>query len=114
MGYGLPVQKCCLSGEDLSPPIGNWDWCCSLIPNEGFAIGKILNSEITLNASELALLQRLISPPLPIKKNGEILGPFKVWVKLLRVVEIWIEAHLNRKINSLEMLKKTIISSENL
>ena len=87
-GYGLPVQECCKSGIGLTPPLGNWNWLCSLIANEGFAVGKFSNAEITLNASELALLQRLTSPCLPIKKDGSILGPFKVWIKLLKVVDV--------------------------
>ncbi|KGG16566.1 MULTISPECIES: DNA repair protein RecO [unclassified Prochlorococcus] len=107
-GYGLPIHTCCKSGQDLIPPIGNWEWSCTLIANEGFAIGTIINEGIILNASELALLQRLVNAPLPLKKNGELLGPFSVWIKLLKVVEIWIGAHLNKKLNALTMLKATL------
>ncbi|AAP99441.1 MULTISPECIES: DNA repair protein RecO [Prochlorococcus] len=108
-GYGLPIQKCCWTGIDLIPPIGDWTWRCSLIESEGFAIGEITNAEITLNASELALLQRLLKPILPLKQTGELLGPMKVWMKLLRVIELWIETHLNRNINALSMLKKILL-----
>ncbi len=107
-GYGLPIQKCCKSDKDLIPPIGNWEWRCSLIANEGFAIGEANNSELSLNPSELALLQRLTRPPLPLTKAGTILGPLNVWMKLLLLIELWIETHLDRKINSLQILKKTI------
>ena len=109
-GYGLPVHKCCKSGHDLFPPIGNWEWSCTLIANEGFAIGNFTNSEITLNASELALLQRLLTPVLPKKKDGSLLGPSKVWIKLLKVVEIWIEANLNQNLNSLKILTIVLYS----
>ncbi len=107
-GYGLPVQECCRTGTALNPPIGNWDWNCSFIPTEGFAIGEILNTEIKLNASELALLQRLLSPSLPLKKDGSLLGPSNVWMKLLQVIEIWIKSHLHGNLNSLKMLKDCI------
>ena len=110
-GYGLPVQKCFSSGNSLNPPIGNWDWVCSLITDEGFAIGRLPAAAITLNASELALLQRLLHAPLPLKKSGELLGPFTVWMKLLQVVELWIEAHLNRKLNALKLLKDSVVSA---
>ncbi len=112
-GYGIPIQECCQSGLKLTPPIGNWEWSCSLIANEGFAIGNFTSSEITLNASELALLQRLLAPVLPKKKDGSLLGPFKVWIKLLKVVEIWIEANLNQNLNSLKILKTSFIPKLN-
>ncbi len=107
-GYGLPVQKCFVSGKDLTPPIGDWDWICSLIVEEGFAIGSLPKAEITLNASELALLQRLLRIPLPLAKSGELLGPLRVWMKLLNVVELWINTHLNQKLNSLKLLKDAV------
>ncbi len=113
-GYGLPVQTCCRSREPLIPPIGNWDWSCGFIKNEGFAIEETANSDILLNASELALLQRLLSPSLPLNKEGKILGPLDVWLKFLTLLELWIETHLNRNIKSFEMLKKSLISIENV
>ncbi len=113
-GYGLPVQKCCGSENNLNPPLGDWSWRCSLILDEGFMIGESSNSAMTLNASEMALLQRLLHPPLPrSKKNGILLGPLKVWLKLLNVVELWIRAHLNKDLNSLKLLKSVFISSNN-
>ncbi|WP_269622433.1 DNA repair protein RecO [Prochlorococcus marinus] len=111
-GYGLPIQSCCKNNIDLIPPLGNWNWSCSLIPHEGFAIGEHPNAKVLLNPSELGLLQCLLRPNLPIKKNGEILGPKKVWLKLLFVIEIWVESHLNKGLNSLRMLKKIHSSND--
>jgi len=113
-GYGLPMHSCCKSSQELIPPIGNWDWSCSLIASEGFSIGKNKNSEIILNASELALLQRLLKPELPLKKNGEILGPFEVWMKLLNIIDLWIQSHLNQNLNSIQMLKKVLLFEANI
>ncbi len=113
-GYGIPVQRCCKTGNELIPPIGNWDWRCSLIANEGFFIGESQNSDLLLNASELALLQRLLKPQIPRNKKGELLGPLKVWINLLQVVEIWVEAHLNRTLNSLHMLKESLNANKNI
>ena len=110
-GYCLPIQKCCKTGQDLDPPIGKWDWRCSFIPQEGFAIGLVESSPIKLNPSELALLQRLLRPNLPVKKDGEIMGPIEVWLKLLSVVEYWVENHLPRRIHSLQMLREVIVNS---
>ena len=111
-GYCIPIQKCCKSGLPLDPPIGNWEWRCSLIPQEGFAIGEIANTRIQLNPSELALLQRLLQPKLPLRKDGEIMGPKKVWLNLLEVIECWIENHLPRNLHSLKMLKELSINSK--
>ena len=41
-GYGLPLAHCARSGEPLEPPVGTWDWRCSLIPSEGLVIGGVL------------------------------------------------------------------------
>ena len=108
-GYGLPIQKCCQSGLPLEPPIGKWDWRCSLIPEEGFAIGSLVNTKIQLNPSELALLQRLLSPNLPRRGNGDLMGPKKVWLKLLTVVECWISTHLPKKLSALKMLREALL-----
>jgi len=106
-GYSIPLNNCCLSGMPLDPPIGNWNWLCSFLPTEGFAIGSIPDSKIKLNASELALLQRLIKPNLPIKKDGELMGPIDVWIKLLAIIDEWIEIHLNKSLSSLKILRQT-------
>ncbi len=113
-GYGLPIHTCCKSGQKIIPPIGDWSWSCSLISTEGFIIGKNESAKIILNASELALLQRLLRPELPKTKKGGILGPFRVWMKLLNIIELWIQAHLNRNLNSIQMLKKALMSEENI
>tara|TARA_B100000700_G_C15047524_1_gene858644 strand:- start:1190 stop:1990 length:801 start_codon:yes stop_codon:yes gene_type:complete len=105
-GYGLPIQKCCLSESALEPPIGNWQWSCSFIPDSGFAIGSISESPIQLNPSELALMQRLMRKDLPICSNGKLMGPLNAWAKLFFVIELWINAHLTKKIQSFALLKE--------
>ena len=109
-GYGLPIQNCCRSGLTLDPPIGNWDWRCSLLPEEGFAIGSIPQAEIQLNPSELALLQRLLRPDLPKRKDGELMGPKEVWIRLLNVVECWINNHLPKNLRALKMLHESLLN----
>ncbi len=104
-GYNLPLNTCCKSGVNLDPPIGNWDWRCSFIRSEGFALGSIKDVPLKLNASELALLQRLIKPELPIKKDGMIMGPIDVWIKFLDIIDQWVEEHLQKKISSLTILR---------
>ena len=86
-----------------------WEWRCSLIPDDGFAIGSIANSEIQLNPSELALLQRLLLPTLPKRSDGHLLGPQEVWMKLLTVVEYWIENHLPKNLTALKMLRESLV-----
>ena len=111
-GYCLPLQNCFHSGSKLIPPIGEWSWKCSFIPEEGFAIGTMPNASTELNPSELALLQRLLLEKLPFHSNGELLGPKNVWLKLLKIVETWIETHLQRRISSLQMMREVIISND--
>ena len=109
-GYGLPLQSCCLSGAPLEPPIGQWTWRCSLLPEDGFAIGPQPGSQLQLNPSELALLQRLIRPDLPKRKNGDLMGPPWVWLRLMGVIELWVRTHLCRS-RALAMLKDSLIAS---
>ncbi len=111
-GYCLPLQNCCYSGSKLIPPIGEWSWKCSFIPEEGFAIGVTPNANIELNPSELALLQRLLLEKVPFHSNGQLLGPKVVWLKLLKIVEDWIETHLQKRITSLQMMREVIISND--
>ena len=111
-GYCLPLQSCCNSGSKLIPPIGEWNWKCSFIPEEGFAIGVNPNANIELNPSELALLQRLLLEKIPFHSNGKLLGPKNVWLKLLEIVEAWIETHLQRRITSLQMMREVLISND--
>ena len=49
-------------------------------------------------------MQRLLFPDLPIKSNGELLGPKKVWLKILLIIESWIPAQLGKELSSLKML----------
>ena len=109
-GYCIPSQNCFQSGKNMIPPIGDWDWRCSFIPKEGFAIGNLPDARIKLNPSELALLQRLIKPILPIKKDGQLLGPLEVWLKLLSIIEEWICFQLSSKVRSLIMLREALIN----
>ena len=107
-GYGLPLQTCCHSGAPLVPPIGEWEWRCSLIADEGLAIGSQPGAAVQLNPSELALLQRLPRAELPRRRDGELMGPIAVWLRLLAVVECWIRCHLPRPVRSLGMLREAV------
>ena len=104
-GYALPLQHCIHSEAPLEPPIGQWDWRCSLLPAEGLVIGAVPGSPVQLNPSELALLQRLPRPHLPRRSSGELLGPEAVWLKLLRLLECWCREHLNRRLQALTLLR---------
>ena len=110
-GYGLPVQECCRTGVPLDPPIGKWDWRCSLMPEEGFAIGSQPGSVLQLNPSELALFQRLLQPSLPRRRDGALMGPQVVWLKLMAIVECWIQSHLSGNLKALKMLRKSLSHS---
>ena len=105
-GLSLPVHFCCKTGKSINPPLGNWDWVCNFNPTEGFTTIDDPQSILKINASEIALMQRLLFPELPIKSNGEILGPKKVWLKLLSIIEIWINAQLGRELSSLKIIKE--------
>ena len=103
-GYGIPLQSCCRTGAELLPPIGQWQWRCSLLPEEGLAIGSLPGARLQFNPSELALLQRLPRPELPRRRDGELMGPRPVWLKLLAVLECWCRTHLPRPVRSLAMV----------
>ena len=104
-GINIPVNFCCKTGDPIIPPLGNWDWECHYLPNEGFSTIEDKASILKVNASEIALLQRLLFPELPIKSNGELLGPKKVWLRILSIVESWISAQLEKELSSLKMLR---------
>ncbi len=104
-GYALPLQSCARTGVALEPPLGHWDWRCSLLPAEGLAIGAIAGARVVLNASELALLQRLPRPSLPRRRDGELMGPQPVWLHLLDVIESWCQEHLGRQPRALRLLR---------
>ena len=105
-GLSLPLNFCCKSGKTIYPPLGNWEWACNFIPNEGFTIEDDPQSILKINPSELALLQRLLFPELPIKSNGELLGPKNVWLKLLTIIESWIKSQLGKELSSLKILRE--------
>ncbi len=104
-GYGLPLQSCARSGEPLDPPLGNREWRCSLVPSQGLLIGPVAGAVLVLGASELALLQRLPRPGLPRRRDGSLMGPAAVWLRLLQLVEVWSREHLGRSIRSLRLLR---------
>ena len=105
-GYGLPLAHCARSGEALEPPVGTWEWRCSLLPSEGFVVGAIPGAQLVLNASELALLQRLPRPSLPRRRDGGLMGPEPVWLRLLALVELWSREHLGRNLRSWSLLRQ--------
>jgi len=104
-GYGLPLQSCARSGQALEPPLGNGDWRCSFLPNCGLVVGAEAGAVLVLNASELALLQRLPRPGLPRRQDGTLIGPVPVWLRLLQLVEVWWGEHLGRRCRSLSLLR---------
>jgi DNA repair protein RecO (recombination protein O) len=85
--------------------VGDWSWRCSLLPSEGLVIGAVPGAQLVLNASELALLQRLVRPVLPRRRDGELMGPVPVWLRLLGVVEQWWGEHLIRRPRALGLLR---------
>lgn len=104
-GYALPLQHCARSGAPLHPPLGNWDWRCSLLPAEGLVIGAVPGARMVLNASELALLQRLTRPAPPRRRDGALMGPPSAWLRLLGVVEHWCREHLARPPRAFRLLR---------
>ena len=108
-GINLPINHCCKTGLPIIPPLGDWEWECYYLPNEGFSTIEDSQSILKINASEVALLQRLIFPELPIKSNGELLGPKKVWLKILLIIETWISAQLDKELSSLKMMREIYI-----
>ena len=67
---------------------------------------------MTLNPSELALLQRLTRADLPRRRDGELMGPRPVRLRLLAVVEIWIRTHLQRGTPALAMLRECVTATQ--
>ena len=108
-GINLPINHCCKTGSPIIAPLGDWKWECYYLPNEGFSTIEDSQSILKINASEVALLQRLLFPELPIKSNGELLGPKKVWLKILLIIETWISAQLDKELSSLKMMRELYI-----
>ena len=107
-GFALPLQSCARSGAALRPPLGDWSWRCSLLPGEGLVIGGVAGARVVLNASELALLQRLPRPALPRRRDGALLGPEPVWLHLLELLEHWCSEHLNRRPRAFRLLRASV------
>lgn len=104
-GFALPLQHCARSGAPLTPPIGDWEWRSSLLPSEGLAIGAVPGARVMLNASELALLQRLTRPGPPRRRDGQLMGPEAVWLHLLDLVEAWCGEHLGQRPRAFRLLR---------
>jgi DNA repair protein RecO (recombination protein O) len=107
-GYALPLQSCARTGAALQPPVGDWDWRCSFFAAEGLVIGAIPGSQRLLTASELALLQRLPRPAPPRRRDGALLGPLPVWLRLLALVEIWCQEHAGRSPRAFRLLRTAL------
>jgi DNA repair protein RecO (recombination protein O) len=107
-GYALPLQQCARQGTALDPPLGNWSWRCSLLPGEGLATGAVPGAAMLLNASELALLQRLMRPGLPRAKDGRLMGPETVWLRLLELIALWCEENLERSPRAFRLLRASV------
>jgi DNA repair protein RecO (recombination protein O) len=58
-----------------------------------------------LNASELALLQRLTRPAVPRCRDGRLMGPEAVWLHLLDLVEAWCSEHLGQRPRAFRLLR---------
>ena len=105
-GLALPTDWCCGDHNPLTPPLGNKDWRCSFFPADGFHRGRQPGAAMALNASELALLQRLQRPALPRRRSdGDLMGPLPVWQRLLRLLRLWIDQHAQRQPRSLVFLE---------
>ncbi|MEB3241958.1 MAG: recombination protein O N-terminal domain-containing protein [Synechococcus sp.] len=105
-GVGLPLSVDLANGGPLVPPIGDWNWRCSLLPAEGFCSGRQAGAMLLLNASELALLQRLLRPQLPRRASGELMGPERVWRHLLDLLGLWCREHLGRTPKAMALLRQ--------
>jgi DNA repair protein RecO (recombination protein O) len=107
-GYALPLRHCARTGRPLDPPLGDSAWRCSLLPGEGLAAGALAGAAVVLNASELALLQRLPRPGLPRARDGSLLGPEVVWLHLMELLELWCDEHLGRRPRAFRLLRTSV------
>jgi DNA repair protein RecO (recombination protein O) len=112
-GYAIPLQSCIRSGQPLDPPLGDWSWRCSLLPAEGLAAGAEPGAAMVLNASELALLQRLLRPALPRSRDGSLMGPEAVWLRLLQLLALWCDEHLGRAPRAFRLLRASVEAMPN-
>jgi DNA repair protein RecO (recombination protein O) len=113
-GYALPLQRCCRTGAPLDPPLADRSWRCSLLPDEGLAIGVLGGAHQLLTASELALLQRLPRPAPPRRRDGALMGPEAVWLHLLGLVEAWCGEHLGRVPRAFRLLRSGFATNPEL
>lgn len=104
-GFAIPLGHCARTGAPLQPPLGDPTWRCSLLPAEGLAMGAVPGAAVVLNASEVALLQRLPRPGLPRARDGALLGPEVVWLHLLELMEHWCDEHLGRRPRAFRLLR---------
>jgi DNA repair protein RecO (recombination protein O) len=107
-GYALPLQCCARTGAPLDPPLGDWTWRCSLLPGEGLACGAVEGAAMGLNASELALLQRLLRPAPPRSRDGKLMGPEAVWLRLLDLISLWCDEHLGSSPRAFRLLRASL------
>ncbi|MCP9888841.1 DNA repair protein RecO [Cyanobium sp. ATX 6A2] len=107
-GYALPLGRCARSGEPLQPPIGDRNWRSSFVPADGLMIGSHSQARLVLNASELALLQRLVRPAPPRRRDGVLMGPPVVWLRLLELVACWCDEHLGRRPRAFRLLANSL------
>jgi DNA repair protein RecO (recombination protein O) len=68
-------------------------------------IGAIPGARVVLNASELALLQRLPRAGTPRRRDGDLLGPEQVWLHLLELIEVWWGEHLGWRPRAFRLLR---------
>lgn len=107
-GYALPLGRCARSGNPLQPPVGDWEWRSSFVPADGLMIGHHSGARLVLNASELALLQRLVRPALPRRRDGVLMGPGSVWLRLLELVACWCDEHIGRRPRAFRLLGDSV------
>ena len=72
------------------------------------ATGAVPGAAMLLNASELALLQRLMRPGLPRTKDGRLMGPETVWLRLLELMALWCEENLERSPRAFRLLRASV------
>ena len=70
---------------------------------------RLLHSRLLIGSvcrHRLALLQRLLRPQLPRKRDGELMGPERVWLHLPELPQIWCREHLGRSPKALTLLRQ--------
>ena len=54
----------------------------------------------------LRLSSRLLRPALPRRRDGELMGPQQVWLRLLQLVDLWSREHLGRSAKAWPLLRQ--------